>query len=367
MSSVDPQAPRRGPQLATDIVGLSRVALQEALWEISAASRQTRCAVSSRWRSLVLDAEAQLGIEVNIEDPAQRELFGYLIQVEALLGHLRSEASELLRGAQIFSEGLPATGSAAAAAIAGSPRTLGTGGAEMLQLAEAFSTAVGSKPPELQGVTWHVMSCSPNAGDGGSARYRAEHRLKEEVLGPIHERLAGYADLRSRIRDRQRRQRDVDECLLEVAARQSQGVLGGALAGLRPLMVTHAGAVDRLRWLQAQVAELDEEVLGRLLEVREAGCEVARLSAALAHIRAEFFATCAAHWGPMATALAREPKPHPGPEAQELEARTAQELDAHMADSAAEFTCVSSNRPALVQEVLEHTAPLASGPEGTAE
>merc|ERR1719453_1421740 len=87
------------PRVSTtgDLGALSKKAGHELFVEFSASAQNTRAASSAAWNWLRLGAEKRLGLEVSIEDPALRELFGHLLQVETLLGQVRDNADSLAR------------------------------------------------------------------------------------------------------------------------------------------------------------------------------------------------------------------------------------------------------------------------------
>lgn len=336
----DPLPSARSTNATAPISALSRIALQETVAEIAASARQTRAASSVAWHWLRLGAERRLGIEVNIDDPALRELFGHLLQVEGLLGQVRAQGKALVQGASVLAEGSEGSGASitgvtAVGAGASTSAAIAGGAQATTILAESLSmlathtesrsshggstasssdpvgNACRDAPAMVRNAVWHTVSLSPNASDSGSARYRMERRLREEVLDPVDNQLAEHDRLRDRLRERQGWRQKLEQCQREVAKLKKSKRSSSAAdigSGLRPLVTgapTRLGAADeQLRTAQAKVAALDEEVLGRLLDIRnEATGMVSRLWVALARIRAEFFASLAGHWAPIATAL----------------------------------------------------------------
>jgi len=363
---------------SASISTVSRIAVQETISEISATARQTRAASAIAWRWIRLGTEKKLGIEVNIDDPALRELFGHLLQVEGLLGQVRSHGESLMQGASLLAEGpsnagtglagmaggtagasaVSAVGSGAQAAtlLAESLTVLASRAGDRLAQSTASDTPVGSSteggsagstavpvgrlcgdaPAIVGNAVWHTVSMSPNASDSGSARYRMERRLSEEVFEPVEKQMQEFESLRDRVRERQGWRQQLEHAQREVAKLQkmkrsplaagiadkvgevvgglagaaSAAVAAGAGSGLRPLVTGTAriGAADeQLKEAQEKVAALDEEVFNRLLEIKnDAHYIVARLWVALARIRTEFFASLAGNWAPVATALRYE-------------------------------------------------------------
>eukprot|EP00439_Symbiodinium_sp_Y106_P068806 s525_g11.t1 len=82
---------------AAPIVKLSRLALKDALLELEIVARKTRDASSAAVLQLFQSAEKRLGVEVDIPDPAQRNLFQiHVLAVEELLSQVRSQAMATL-------------------------------------------------------------------------------------------------------------------------------------------------------------------------------------------------------------------------------------------------------------------------------
>merc|ERR1719282_4666 len=157
----------------------------------------------------------------------------------------------------------------------------------------------------------HTLSLSPNIGDTGSARYRMERRLAEEVHEPLEQQLEKHERLRERLRDLVKWRQELEDNQREVAMLRKllRSKSGSGEADLVTLSSGNQNsrvtcAEERMHASQAQVANISEEVLDQLLEVQEnARRIVARPWSALARIRAEFFAGLAGHWAPVATAL----------------------------------------------------------------
>ncbi|CAJ1367891.1 unnamed protein product, partial [Effrenium voratum] len=296
----------------------SRAKLQETLAELAATSLTG--AASAALRRLRQDAERKLGLEVKIEDPALRELFGHLLQVEQLLFQLRQQAVALQEATNAFAEGAGRLlRRAGGNSPAGSPTQEGPGSGALATKLRELSELSGTPRedrlgPELDkavaSVTWQTLSRSPNAGEGGSARYRLERELNE-VLQLVDGQLEQHEKLRQQIRERDCWKGAAEQCQQELAAAR-RGPLGVQLAsfgasffaGPTTAMARLDALQEQLQEAQAKMAALDTDVLAQLLEVKaEARSLVAKPWAALARIRCEFFASMAASWAPVATDL----------------------------------------------------------------
>eukprot|EP00930_Biecheleria_cincta_P076450 TRINITY_DN63675_c0_g1_i1.p1 TRINITY_DN63675_c0_g1~~TRINITY_DN63675_c0_g1_i1.p1 ORF type:complete len:507 (+),score=117.70 TRINITY_DN63675_c0_g1_i1:43-1563(+) len=319
---------------AAPIASLSRVALQETFAELAASARSTAAASSAAIRRLRNGAERSLGIEVSIEDPALRDLFGHILQVEALLDQLKQQAAAVCNGAALLAE--------SQSKVAWSPCMEQAGKQEQTRrpASSSLSEKLATLSPELvldgtgaelqrclDEASWTTLSLSPNAGEQGSARYCLERRLQEEVLDHVEAQLRRHDDIRDRIRQRQCWQEQVAKCQVEILAIK-KGVsswsgmvanIGGNLASAAPRTGQEEGlklqgpgyAASRIEALdeeltqaQAKVSSIDAEVLAELLELQaEARGIVAKPWAAFARIRTEFFRGMASGWAPMATEL----------------------------------------------------------------
>ncbi|CAJ1347524.1 unnamed protein product, partial [Effrenium voratum] len=103
-----------GSGAAAPITKLSRLALKDALLELEIAARKTRDASSSAVLQLFQSAEKRFGLEVEIPDPALRNLFQlHVLAVEELLAQVRSQALATLEAIELWS--LPPLGRAAPA------------------------------------------------------------------------------------------------------------------------------------------------------------------------------------------------------------------------------------------------------------
>ncbi|CAJ1367889.1 unnamed protein product, partial [Effrenium voratum] len=290
----------------------SRAKLQETLAELAATSLTG--AASAALRRLRQDAERKLGLEVKIEDPALRELFGHLLQVEQLLFQLRQQAVALQEATNAFAEGAGRLlRRAGGNSPAGSPTQEGPGSGALATKLRELSELSGTPRedrlgPELDkavaSVTWQTLSRSPNAGEGGSARYRLERELNE-VLQLVDGQLEQHEKLRQQIRERDCWKGAAEQCQQELAAARRGASFGASFfAGPTTAMARLDALQEQLQEAQAKMAALDTDVLAQLLEVKaEARSLVAKPWAALARIRCEFFASMAASWAPVATDL----------------------------------------------------------------
>ncbi|CAE6973346.1 unnamed protein product, partial [Symbiodinium sp. CCMP2456] len=97
----------------------------------------------------------------------------------------------------------------------------GTGGPETLAV-KLGGIALAAKEPRddlspaldkaVQTVMWQTLSKSPNTGGRGSARYRLEKRLQEEVLECVDSQLQQHEQLRDQIRERDRWKETAEQC-----------------------------------------------------------------------------------------------------------------------------------------------------------
>eukprot|EP00747_Dinoflagellata_sp_TGD_P206892 gnl/TRDRNA2_/TRDRNA2_80525_c0_seq1.p1 gnl/TRDRNA2_/TRDRNA2_80525_c0~~gnl/TRDRNA2_/TRDRNA2_80525_c0_seq1.p1 ORF type:complete len:605 (+),score=122.32 gnl/TRDRNA2_/TRDRNA2_80525_c0_seq1:77-1891(+) len=322
---------------AAPIGALSRAAFQDTLAELSAHARQAQTDSTSALRTLRIGAERRLGIEVKIEDPALRELFGHLLQVEELLLQVRQNGEALANGAEVLADGpprpLPANPAAALVSgdgvRGGTPQPTGLMGAASLSDALAAVARSGASEAEVSDAAstvdqaaWITLSLSPNASEKGSARYSMVRRLIEEVFEPIESQLAEHERIRGLLREQQNWRRMLERCQWEVVALKKSGSVSAAIAsavagGLKPLAgggpsARKGSAEERLQAAMAKVKSLDEEVLAQLLDIRDRARQIIiRPWVALARIRADFFAALAATWAPVATAFgaAEDEKP----------------------------------------------------------
>eukprot|EP00927_Polykrikos_kofoidii_P009674 TRINITY_DN14048_c0_g1_i3.p1 TRINITY_DN14048_c0_g1~~TRINITY_DN14048_c0_g1_i3.p1 ORF type:complete len:502 (-),score=113.23 TRINITY_DN14048_c0_g1_i3:107-1612(-) len=291
-------------------------------------------ASSTAWLRFRTGAERSLGFEAAIEEPAQKELWGHVLQVEALLGQLRVQAQALLDGMEALAAGQEhkqlADGlDSLVRKIADHGGTVPSpssarsksdqGGHEMLSHQQREQNGQQEHKPEIGScasdicemvgdTVWRTISSSPNAGDGGSVRYRAEQRIRTLLEG-VEEQFAEHARLRSQLWERQRRRDELERCRRDMAHLQkSRRSIKGLASGLRPLAGGGANAqeqaADRLQEAQTKLSDIDSHVLERLLEIRRnARSLVATPWAEYARIRAAIFGGLFVGWAPVATAL----------------------------------------------------------------
>ncbi|CAE8644796.1 unnamed protein product, partial [Polarella glacialis] len=315
----------------------------ETLTDLAATARVTGAVSSSAIQRLRQGTEKRLGLEVNIEDPALRDLFGHLLQVEALLGQLRQQALALLDAANTLAEGPTSTWQAGLIKGSVSIRGASRGSLVGIGMATSSSSSGAKQGPEklaadlasfaeqvaCEGVPsptgtldaglakkvgdlcWQTYSLSPNAGERGSTRYRLERRTSEEVTFTIDAQLEKHERLRNQIRSRQRWRDAVEQCQHEVVVLRKANRSATSFMPVRTgQMVLRDSALrieaweEKLQQAQAKVSAIDSDILGELLELKaNARAIVAKPFAAFARIRAEFFASLAVAWAPLAADL----------------------------------------------------------------
>lgn len=307
-----------GNLVSAPIGSLLRAALQETFEEIAASARHTGAASSVAWLRLRHGAEKRLGLEVNIEDPAMRELFGTLLQVEDMLIHIRQQAVSLLAAADVFTCKVPAGASGRASANSHDGLLLNGKG----YVDEEKSTCPPSPSPspslsvrrnmsDVSDAFWRALSLS--SGPGAGAREWLERRLKEEVMDCIDRQMHEFELLRKQMRERETWHDAAEHAQREVtnmrkARRPSAGTVIPP-TGLMALSsaVTPMSAEERLQAAQAKVTAIDTFVLSTLLELQASARKVvATPAAALARVRAEFFGALSSHWAPVAADLQAE-------------------------------------------------------------
>ncbi|CAE8597693.1 unnamed protein product [Polarella glacialis] len=317
--------------------------MQETLTDLAATARVTGAVSSSAIQRLRQGTEKRLGLEVSIEDPALRDLFGHLLQVEALLGQLRQQALALLDAANTLAEGPTSTWQAGLIKGSVSIRGASRGSLVGIGMATSSSSSGAKQGPEklaadlasfaeqvaCEGVPsptgtldaglakkvgdlcWQTYSLSPNAGERGSTRYRLERRTSEEVTFTIDAQLEKHERLRNQIRSRQRWRDAVEQCQHEVVVLRKANRSATSFMPVRTgQMVLRDSALrieaweEKLQQAQAKVSAIDSDILGELLELKaNARAIVAKPFAAFARIRAEFFASLAVAWAPLAADL----------------------------------------------------------------
>mmetsp|Transcript_81349 Transcript_81349/g.242446 ORF Transcript_81349/g.242446 Transcript_81349/m.242446 type:complete len:303 (-) Transcript_81349:115-1023(-) len=261
---------------AAPIAVLSKLAFKDALLELEATVRKTRDASSAAVLQLWQVAEKRLGVEVDIEDPALRGLFGlHVVAVEELCSRVRAQAEVTFAAVEMWSQ----------------PQlVLAAAGMRLLSDSEAGDgSALG------QAVTTDLADA-----DTGTAKAmgRLSSRIQSEVFDEIDARLQRHAEIREDVRERQRwggfavaARRDV--AWLRKESPGSSGLLALSLRSAGPL----EEAEVRLREASSKVADLDSRLLTSLTELREESVSsVRRPWAALVQIQSEFFMAQQAIW-----------------------------------------------------------------------
>lgn len=286
----DPQTGEAGEDAAQSsssgatapIAALSKLALKDAIHELEATVRRTAAASSAAAHQLRQSAEKKLGLEVGINDPAQKDLFSiHVVAVEDLLFRVRSQAEATLAAAEQF--GRSDLGSTAAWL-----RPLG------------FSDAMEDGSAE-------ALECE--LLDAGRAtvvaRTRLESRLREEVLEVLDQRLEVHMQVREDLRESQKWTADAVRLRRDVA-HLKRGSLSKSLRSLsgRSSSCSQEEANARLLETLQKVGELDGRVLAALLEMQTDSVDAVRTPwAALLQISAEYFMAQQAAWGPLSVAF----------------------------------------------------------------
>jgi len=340
------------------IGALAMHAAKETSVELSASARRLSSVGSAALRRLRLNVERSFGIEVDMDDPALRDLFGHLLQVQTCLTQAQLQATALLEATASMAEGaetykfmagslamLKQAGCTAGAASSsgGSSSSTSSPAAGQLPKASGSSPApvpVGAGTSELPAAEavavrkptfaetvdkayTNTYSQSMNASDGaGSARCRMERRINEEVLDVIQAQLDEFERLRQQFRKRVSWREQAERARAEVAALQkSRRYLVASARRLLPgsqqtqdgdvrvggfgscgAASTLESAQERMQEAQAKAAALDTDLLSSLLQIRKDSRSIAaRPWAVLARIQVDFFATLAGTWAPIAT------------------------------------------------------------------
>lgn len=258
---------------------LSKLAFKDALLELEATVRKTRDVSSAAVLQLWQVAEKRLGVEVDIEDPALRGLFGLqVVAVEELCNRVRAQAEVTFAAVEMWSQPQLA---------------LTAAGMRLLSDSESgddsvLGQAVGADLADADATTAKV-------------RARLSARIQSEVFDEIDVRLKEHDEIREAVRDRQRwsnfavaARRDV--AWLRKESPGSSGLLALSLRSCGPL----EEAEIRLREASEHVANLDSMLLTRLTELREDSVAVVRRPwAALVQIQSEFFMAQQAIWVPL--------------------------------------------------------------------
>eukprot|EP00927_Polykrikos_kofoidii_P066686 TRINITY_DN62243_c0_g1_i1.p1 TRINITY_DN62243_c0_g1~~TRINITY_DN62243_c0_g1_i1.p1 ORF type:complete len:340 (+),score=65.30 TRINITY_DN62243_c0_g1_i1:76-1095(+) len=272
--------PSTGPSAPIHV--LSKLALRDAVLELEATVRRTRDASSAAVLQLRNSAERQLGVEVEIEDPALRGLFAlHVVAVEELCARIRSQADAALAAVEAW-------GQASFAASAEGFRFL-------FEIDFGGGSDIGA-----------TMTADLTASDrdAKAARERLCMRIRNEVHVPIDERLRVHARLRDALRDR-RRTISAQAASRRDVAWLRKGNIAGA-SGLRSLSGRQTGGTQledaELRHANAmqQLSEADTHLLSSFSDLQEHSVDAVRGPwAALLQIQAEFFLAQQAIWVPL--------------------------------------------------------------------
>uniref|UniRef100_A0A7S0AD48 Uncharacterized protein n=1 Tax=Pyrodinium bahamense TaxID=73915 RepID=A0A7S0AD48_9DINO len=260
---------------AAPISALSRLAFKDALLQLEATVRKTRDVSSAAMLQLWQVAEKHLGVEVEIEDPALRGLFGvHVLAVEELCNRVRTQAEATSAAVDLWSQ--PQVGITAAGMRLLGDLELGDGRALDADLVDADVAAA-------------------------EARARLCARLQAEVLEALDARLRQHVEVREVVRQRQRWGAYADAARRDVAwLRKESHHPSGLAPSLRSSGPLEQAEV-RLREASEQVSLLDGRLLGRLTELQEDSvAAVQRPWAALMQIQSEFFMAQQAIWAPLA-------------------------------------------------------------------
>lgn len=259
---------------------LSTLSVKDAILELGAAARKTRDVSAAGMLQLWQVAERRLGVEVDIDDPALRGLFGlHVLAVEELCNRVRTHAETMLDVTDVWHQ-----------------PTLDTTAMDLRLLGDAEcgdGSAVGLI------VAADLLDANRAAVDG---RARLILRIQNEVCGPIDERLQVHDDVREAVRDRQRWNN------FAIAARRDVALLrkeGSTVNGLRQLSGGTTSASDeaetRLREASEMVARIDAKLLERLTTLSGQSVEAVRTPwASLVQIQSEFYLAQQALWHPLA-------------------------------------------------------------------
>jgi len=267
---------------AGDLGALSKKAGHEMFAEFSASALQTRAASSAAWNWLRQGAERRLGIEVSIEDPALRELFGlHVVAVEDLCGRVRAQAEAVLAAAEEFGH-----------------TDFGGTAAWLRPLAGGDDAADG----DAQALENELL----DAGRASAiARTRLEGRMRDEVFTALEQRLETHARVREDVRERKTWNTLVDRRREDVAYMRKS--LTGS--GLNPISgrSTSIGSAEvdaKLMEALEKVGELDSRILAGLLEMQADSVDTVRRPwAALLQIQSEYFMAQQAMWAPLGSAF----------------------------------------------------------------
>mmetsp|Transcript_47950 Transcript_47950/g.104700 ORF Transcript_47950/g.104700 Transcript_47950/m.104700 type:complete len:316 (-) Transcript_47950:115-1062(-) len=265
---------------------LSRLALKDALIELEATARRTRDVSNSAALQLWHLAEKRLGLEVDIDDPALRGLFGlHVLAVEELCARVRAQAEATFAAVETWCQPQLQTTASGLRLLSDSERGDGS----------ALGEAVGADLQEAEAAT-------------GAARVRLLTRIQSEVYEVMDLRLREHAGIREDVRERQRWHANAVAARRDVAwARKGAS---GTSSGLRALnLYASNGPVEeaeiRLREAMKYVNQLDERLLTRLMDLQAESVDVVRRPwAALVQIQSEFYMAQQAIWVPLVDTFA---------------------------------------------------------------
>lgn len=257
---------------------LSKLAMKDAIRELEATVRKTRDISSTAAKHFWLSAEKRLGLEVDISDPALRELFGlHVLAVEDLCGRVRIQAEAALAAAEEFAQvDLGATAS-----------LLGP-----LARADSSSKALGSELLDAGRASLEV-------------RGRLERRIQEEVFSVLDQRTRVHAEIREDLRERQHWNTIVERLRRDVAYSKK----GSSGSGIRLLSGRTSASEDeeasaRLLEAMQKVGDFDGKVLASLLNLSSQSVDAVRMPwASLLQIQSEYFTAQQAMWAPLGVAF----------------------------------------------------------------
>eukprot|EP00747_Dinoflagellata_sp_TGD_P182084 gnl/TRDRNA2_/TRDRNA2_36163_c0_seq1.p1 gnl/TRDRNA2_/TRDRNA2_36163_c0~~gnl/TRDRNA2_/TRDRNA2_36163_c0_seq1.p1 ORF type:complete len:346 (-),score=54.18 gnl/TRDRNA2_/TRDRNA2_36163_c0_seq1:93-1079(-) len=273
-------APTASSGPAAPISVLSKLALKDAVLELEATCRHVRSASSTAALSLWHTVERRLGLEVGIDDPALKELFGlHVVTVEELCLRVRAQGDAFLSAVDAFCKPSLASSAAALKLLAG-----GTDAGAGLQSAELEADLADAS-----------HSATTN-------RARVEARVQREVFGPISQRIAAHEAIREDLRERQRWRVTLNSTMADtVRLKKVQGSSSSNESGLKHMNGIETCPVEqatlRLRDAMQRVAEFDEKIFTGLHKLKDETIDTVRRPwAALLQIQSEYFLTQQAAW-----------------------------------------------------------------------
>lgn len=263
---------------ADPISVLSRLSFKDAVLELQGAARKAGDVSAAGMLQMWQVAERRMGVEVDIEDPAMRGLFGlHVLAVEELCSRVRTHAETMLAVTDIWSQ--PTLDSAALDLRLLSDAECGDG--------SALGTAVAADLIDANRAVF-------------DARARLMLRIQNEVCGPIDQREEIHNEVREAVRDRQRWNNFASSARKDVVwlRRESPNV-----SGFRQSQASSPleEAEVRLREASAMVASIDSKLLEKLTTLSGQSVEAVRTPwAALVQIQSEFYLAQQALWHPLA-------------------------------------------------------------------